>query len=82
LSWSNFSDGLTGSGITNYKIVYAAGIAPTSCSTGTVLSGYDGVSIGYMHTGLSNTTTYGYRVCAIDKAGNMSTGATKSAKPL
>ncbi len=32
-------------------------------------------------SGLTNGTTYYYRVCAIDKAGKISTGATAKAKP-
>jgi hypothetical protein len=80
LSWSGFSDGVSGSGIANYKLVYATGTPPASCSTGTPI--YTGTDTTFTHTGLSNLTTYGYRVCAIDNAGNVSTGATKSAKPI
>jgi hypothetical protein len=36
----------------------------------------------YTHVGLINGTTYNYRVCAIDRAGNISTGITRSARPL
>jgi hypothetical protein len=78
LSWSGFND--TGSGIGGYKVVYGAGGIPYSCSAGTVL--YTGTDTTYLQTGLTNGTTYGYRVCAIDNAGNMSTGATASAKPV
>jgi len=79
LNWNGFSD--TGSGIGGYKVVYAVGSAPIFCSTGTPIPGYNGVSTSYIHTGLINAT-YGYRVCAIDTAGNTSTGTTASAKPL
>ncbi|HAM49766.1 MAG TPA: hypothetical protein DCP92_03390, partial [Nitrospiraceae bacterium] len=79
LSWSGFTD--AGSGIGGYKVVYAHGYTPYSCSAGTIVPDYDGTSTTYTHTGLTNAT-YGYRVCAIDNAGNMSTGATASAKPL
>ncbi|HAM51055.1 MAG TPA: hypothetical protein DCP92_10340 [Nitrospiraceae bacterium] len=78
LSWNGFND--AGSGIGSYKVVYAVGSAPYSCSTGTAI--YTGTGTAYPHTGLTNGTTYGYRVCAIDNAGNMSTGATASAKPV
>ncbi len=77
LNWSGFID--TVSGVASYKVVFATGSAPTSCSTGTAI--YSGTNTTYPHTGLTNGTTYYYRVCAIDKAGNMSTGATASAKP-
>jgi hypothetical protein len=77
LSWSGFTDAL--SGIGGYKVVYATGAAPASCSVGTAI--YNGTGTSYTHTGLSNQTYY-YRVCAKDRAGNMSTGTTKSANPL
>ena len=80
LNWTGFSDAL--SGIAGYVVRYASGSAPTSCTAGTAAPGYDGTSTTYTHTGLINGTTYGYRVCAIDKAGNMSTGATTTAKPV
>ncbi len=35
-----------------------------------------------VHTGLVNGTTYGYRVCAIDAAGNISAGATVTGTPV
>jgi hypothetical protein len=80
LKWSGFTD--TVSGLSGYKIVYAMWVAPTSCSVGTAVPVYDGVSTTYIHTGLTNSTTYFYRVCAIDKAGNMSAGSTRSVKPI
>ena len=79
LNWSGFGD--AGSGLNGYIVRYAAGSPPASCTAGTAVPGYDGVSATYIHTGLTNTT-YGYRICARDKAGNTSTGATASAKPL
>ena len=78
LNWSGFSD--AHSGIDSYRVVFATGSAPFSCSSGTPL--YTGSDMTYPHTGLINGTTYGYRVCAIDKAGNMSTGATATARPV
>jgi hypothetical protein len=78
LNWAGFTDAL--SGIAGYKVVFATGRAPSSCSSGTTI--YTGTGTTYPHTGLTNGTTYGYRVCAIDKAGNMSTGATTTAKPV
>ena len=78
LDWTGFTD--TGSGIESYKVVFAVGTAPLSCSAGTVI--YSGTDTSYIHTDLTNGTKYGYRVCAIDKAGNISTGATANAKPI
>ncbi len=78
LSWSGFSDAT--SGIASYQLVYSTGAAPGSCSTGTQI--YFGSGSSYTHTGLNNWTTYYYRVCAIDYAGNTSSGATASATPV
>jgi hypothetical protein len=77
LDWTGFTD--AGSGIESYKVVFAKGSVPLSCSTGTMI--YFGTDLSYIHTGLTNGTKYGYRVCAIDKAGNVSTGATATATP-
>jgi hypothetical protein len=76
-SWSGFSDAT--SGIASYKLVYSTGSMPSSCSSGTQL--YSGSNTSYTHTGLTNGTTYYYRICATDNAGNISTGATASATP-
>lgn len=75
LTWTGFSD--AGSGIANYKVVYAQSTtAPSSCTAGTVL--YTGTSTSYTHTGLTTGKKYSYRVCAVDNAGNTSTGAAKA----
>jgi hypothetical protein len=79
LNWSGFSDALSGVG--SYKVVYAMGSFPLySCSSGTVI--YTGTDTSFIHTGRTNGTTYSYRVCAIDKAGNISSGATVRVKPV
>jgi len=80
LSWPGFSDGLTGSGIDSYKVVFAIGTAPASCAAGTVVYEGPDTITEYTHTGLSNLT-YAYRVCAVDKAGNVSFGATGTGMP-
>ncbi len=77
LSWSGFSD--SGSGLGSYKLVYSTTSTPSSCSSGTQI--FTGTSTSYTHTGLTNGTTYYYRICATDKAGNTSSGATASAAP-
>ena len=77
LSWSGFSD--TESGINNYKLVFGTGGFPASCSEGE--TAYSGTNKSYLHKGLVNETTYYYRLCAKDKAGNMSNGVTASAMP-
>ena len=77
LSWSGFTD--AESGIKSYKLVYNTGGFPVSCSDGT--QAYSGTDKAYIHKGLANNTTYYYRLCAKDNAGNTSTGVTASATP-
>ncbi|MCI0372062.1 MAG: FG-GAP-like repeat-containing protein, partial [candidate division NC10 bacterium] len=81
LTWSGFSDGGSGlSGTNPYRLVFATGGVPAaSCTSGTQL--LLGSATSFTHTGLTNGTTYSYRVCASDNAGNVSTGATASATP-
>jgi hypothetical protein len=62
-------------------VVYAAGAtAPTSCSAGTLLTTTTGTSASL--TGLAAGATHAFRVCAVDNAGLVSTGATASATAL
>ncbi|MEW6419855.1 MAG: pre-peptidase C-terminal domain-containing protein [Nitrospirota bacterium] len=77
LNWRGFSD--AHSGIASYKVVYSTSSTPFSCSYGSQI--YNGSDTTYTHTGLTNGKNYYYRVCAIDKTGNMSSGATISARP-
>lgn len=77
LSW-NGSD--TTSGINSYKLVYSTSSTPSSCSGGTQI--YSGSGTSYTHSSLTNGTTYYYRVCATDNAGNVSIGATAQSTPL
>src|SRR5207249_3647206 len=80
VSWTGFADGGSGLAATApYTLVYATGSAPASCASGTPLLPVTGTS--FLHTGLTNGTTYGYRVCATDAVGNVSSGATASATP-
>lgn len=75
LSWTTASDAL--SGFASYKLVGAAGPAlpAAACATGTVL--YSGTATTFAHL-MSPRATWSYRLCAIDKAGNTSTGTTKT----
>lgn len=77
LNWSGFSD--AASGVASYKVVNGRSSTPYSCSYGTTI--YTGSNTSFIQTGLTNGITYYYRVCAIDNAGNISSGATASAKP-
>jgi hypothetical protein len=76
LSWSGFAD--VGTGIVGYTLVSGA-TAPANCATGTVLS--TGSATSFSHTGLTASVRVGYRVCAVDGAGNVSGGVTVLATP-
>lgn len=76
LSWTGFTDPVIG--IDSYKLVYATNASPASCSTGTLI--YSGSTTSYLHTGLVKGTTYFYRLCAVDKLANTSSGVTAKAK--
>ncbi len=78
LSWSGYTDLV--SGIAKYRVMGAPLRAPTHCRSGTPL--YEGSSTTYSHTGLTNGTTYKYRICAVDNAGNVSTGVVVGGKPV
>jgi len=77
LNWSGFSD--TVSGIKGYTLVYDTSKIPASCNSGTQI--YSGTDTSYLHGSLTNGVTYYYRICATDKAGNASAGATADAAP-
>jgi hypothetical protein len=72
LRWGGFSDPL--SDVAGYTLVFAKGAAPASCAAGTRL--YSGPATRALHLTLTGRAGYGYRVCATDGAGNVSTGVT------
>ena len=75
LKWADYTD--ASSGVNGYTIVYASGsTAPASCAAGTVLATTDAYTTTVEHVDAVSGATYSYRVCAVDKAGNVSTGAT------
>ena len=71
LSWSGFSDRL--SGISGYVVVEAAETAPADCRSG--VERYRGPDLQLQLFG-QPVGRRAYRVCAIDGAGNLSSGAT------
>jgi hypothetical protein len=81
LNWTGFAD--NGSGLRNtstYKVTRNTGIYPNSqCTNGTQV--YIGSGNSKIDTGLVNGTTYYYRACAYDNAGNVSAGAIAQATP-
>jgi hypothetical protein len=74
LSWSGFSDAV--SGLSKYTLVYGTKSTPSTCTAGTAL--YSGPETSYNHSGVVSGTTYYYRLCATDMAGNVSKGVTRS----
>jgi hypothetical protein len=74
LGWSGWVD--TGSGLHSYRLVVSATETP-SCATSAVL--YTGTGTTFVHGGLEPHTTYRYRLCGVDGAGNLSAGTTASA---
>ena len=79
VTWSGFVDTL--SGVASYKAVFSEGtVAPTSCLLGTEV--YAGAELKFTHAGLTNGTTYAYRVCGIDKLGKLGAGVVGLGKPV
>jgi hypothetical protein len=78
VSWSGYSDAT--SGVDHYVVTRSAASAtgaPTSCLRGTIV--YSGSDSSTVITGLDSFKKYYIRVCAVDAAGNYSTGKTASA---
>jgi chitinase len=75
LDWTGFSDAT--SGMASYKLVRGAKLPPTSCTGAAIATPSAGVTT-YTETG-SQGMNYYYRLCAVDNAGNVSTGATTPA---
>ena len=80
LAWSGYSDALAG--ITTYRVVRSApnGATPASCTTGTVVTNTVGSTAAV--SALTSGASYGFRVCAIDAAGNMDAGASATESVL
>lgn len=75
LTWTGFTDA---GGIASYRVAVAAGAtAPATCAAAI----YTGASTTLTQSGLTNGTAYSYRICAVDKAGNVSTGVAVTATP-
>lgn len=77
LDWSGITD--TPSGIDVYNLYYGTS-AILSCSGTKLESPIAGNVSTKTHEGLTEGTTYYYRLCATDKAGNTNAGATASLK--
>lgn len=78
VSWTAASDT---NGISGYKLVYRSGFSAPSiyCTNGTNVP----ITPGFLNataTGLASRTTYSFRLCAIDRAGNVSVGSFSTAR--
>ena len=62
----------------SYKLYYSRTAIPASCS-GTMLM--NGTSTSFMQSGLTNGSTYYYRLCTIDATGAATAGPTATAVP-
>lgn len=79
LSWGAASDP-SGSGVASYRVVYSTASSPAAkCASGTEI--YSGNAVAASHLEAQNGTRYYYRVCAVDRAGNVSSGAVATAVP-
>jgi hypothetical protein len=76
LAWTASAD--TNSGVAGYRVVAAVTTAPASCLGATL---YEGTGLTFTAANLTNGTTYAFRVCAVDKAGNVAAGVTATAAP-
>jgi hypothetical protein len=76
LAWSGFAD--AGSGVAAYRLAQAASATPPSTCNAPA---WTGAASGLSISGLTNGTTYSWRLCAVDGAGNASSGVTLSARP-
>src|SRR5439155_25288585 len=74
VSWSGVTDAGSGLAPAPYKLFSSTTDFPASC-TGTPL--FSGSQISFTHSSLTNGTTYFYRLCATDNAGNTSSGITE-----
>jgi hypothetical protein len=80
LTWTAATD--AGSGLASYTLVYKAGSsAPATCAAGSSVTRVTGIAssdVARSVTGLAPSTTYGFRLCAVDAVGNVSIGRTIS----
>jgi len=78
LTWTNPVD----ADYTGTKILRKTGGYPSSCADGSAITVYDSAGTSHSDTGLSNGTTYYYRVCAHDSTPNYPSGVTVTGTPF
>ena len=78
VSWTAATD--SGSNITRYTLVYSKDAAvPADCDSGT--QAYQGSGLSVNLEGLDNDSTYRFRLCALDGAGNTGVGGKVNVTP-
>ena len=75
LSWTNPAE----EDFAGVRIVFSVDAAPASIDAGTQI--YEGKDSTFIHTGLTNGTTYFYTAFAYDESGNFASGVSVSATP-
>jgi hypothetical protein len=65
--------------MSGYRLVVAQDAPPDNCNQGSLI--YHGNARTFTHTGLTNGTLYGYRLCPSDLAGNVGPGSTVTVRP-
>lgn len=68
--WEGFADAL--SGVQNYTVVTSDSRIPSSCTDGTIV--YTGINTEFIQPIVEQQQFYGYRICAVDAAYNVSEG--------
>lgn len=78
LTWRGFADTKNSSGVINYRIARDNAAVPAAYCGASAIANTTGAS--FMDSGLTMDQTYYYRVCAMDKADNISSGSVAKAK--
>ena len=78
VAWSGFED--LGAGLYEYVVMRELDRAPVNCGAGVEV--YRGPGPSFIDDGLTGGVRVGYRVCAVDRVGNLSSGATGNVTPL
>lgn len=82
LAWTAPTD--TPAGIRGYRLRFAEGLAPATCADGEALADETTLrppTTSFVHQSLTNSTNYGWRLCAVDHAGNVASGITITGQP-
>jgi hypothetical protein len=79
LNWTNSSSVDFNQSIVRYRTDGKYPVSPVDGFPVATIAGTSGAADGYVHTGLTNGTTYSYSVFAVDDSGNVGTAAKAQA---